>query len=255
VHATSGRVVAAKEQRMLGGGRLGYVVALGSPSLDSQWWFADGEHGAGITEQYAIYNPGERSVSVDVVLLGLAADALADPTIANQSLDVPAGGVEVFSASDIVGVPDGRHAVVVSSASSDAIVVERALTRPISGSNQVSTTVVLGAPSTYVAQTWHVPIGVTFPLDQALVVYNTSFAEATVTVSGFGPGGAVAVPGLESLSIAANGVLAIDLTDAAAIGTELVVTSTSNIIVERRLARGGDDTVRGRTGSFAIPEF
>ena len=62
------------------------------------------------------------------------------------------------------------------------------------------------------------------------------------------------VPGLEALTVAANGVLAIDLTDPAAVGAQLVVTSTSNVIVERRLPRG-DENVRGRVGSFAIPEF
>ena len=134
------------------------------------------------------------------------------------------------------------------------IVVERVLTRPIPDSGLANTTVVLGAPSTYVANTWHVPIGVAFGVDQALVAYNTSFSAATVTVSQIGPGGAVPVPGLEALPIAANGVLAIDLTDAAAVGSELVVTSTSNLVVERRLPRG-DETVRGRSGSFAIPEF
>ena len=77
---------------------------------------------------------------------------------------------------------------------------------------------------------------------------------ATVTVSVLGPGGAVALPNLVDLPIAANGLLTIPLQDPAAFNAPLVVTATSKVVVERRLARG-DSTVRGRTGSFAIPEF
>ena len=188
VHATAGRVIAAKEQRMVGGGRLGYVLALGAPSADSQWWFADGEQGANITEQYAIYNPNDRSVSADLVVLGIDQSLITDNSVLTQSISVPALGVSVFAVSDLAGVPDGRHSVVVSSSANDPIVVERILTRPIPDSNLVTTTVVMGSPSSYVARTWHVPIGVSFGVDQALVVYNTSFSEGTVTVSQLGPG-------------------------------------------------------------------
>lgn len=253
VHATAGRVVAAKQQRMVGGGRIGYVLALGAPSLDSQWWFADGEHGTGISEQYVIYNPNDRAVSADLVLLGIDQTLVSDAEVLTQTVNVAPSSASVFSVSDLAGVPDGRHAVVVSSSANDPIVVERVLTRPITDA-PVNTTVVMGSPSTYLASTWHVPIGVRFGVQQALVVYNTSFSEGTVTVSQIGPGGAVPVPGLEALPIAANGVLAIDLTDTAAVNAELVVTATTKVIVERRLPRG-DESVRGRTGSFAIPQF
>jgi hypothetical protein len=253
VHATFGRVVAGKEQRFLGGGRLGYVMALGAASLDSQWWFADGERGAGITEQYVIYNPSDESVDADVVLLGIDPTLVTDPSVTTQTVSVPARSVRSFAVSDLVGIPDGRHSAVVSTAGSQPVVVERVLSRPV-GDNQVpNTTVVLGQPSSYVASTWHVPIGITFPITDALVVYNTSFNAATVTVSALGPGGAVPLPGLEAIPVAASGLITVSL-DEAAVNASLVVTATSKVVVERRLARG-DATVRGRSGSFAIPEF
>jgi hypothetical protein len=162
--------------------------------------------------------------------------------------------VTSFTVSDLPGVPEGRHSAVVSTAGSQPVVVERVLSRPV-GDNQVpNTTVVMGEPSTYLASTWHVPIGVSAGIDDALVVYNTSFNPATVTVSVLGPGGAQPIPGLAELPIAASGVLPISLQDAAAFDAPLVVTATSRVVVERRLARGGEG-VRGRTGSFAIPEF
>jgi hypothetical protein len=255
VHATFGRVVAGKEQRFLGGGgRLGYVLALGAASLDSQWWFADGERGAGITEQYVIYNPSDETVEADVVLLGIDPTLVTDPSVTTQTLSLPARSVRSFAVSDLAGLPDGRHSAVVSTSGTQPVVVERVLSRPV-GDNQVpNTTVVLGQPSSYVASVWHVPIGVTFGIADALVVYNTSFNPGTVTVSALGPGGAVALPGLEELPIAASGLITISLEDPAAVNASLVVTATSRVVVERRLARG-DATVRGRSGSFAIPEF
>lgn len=254
VHATFGRVVAGKEQRMLGGGRLGYVMALGAPSLDSQWWFADGERGANISEQYVIFNPSDEAVDADVVLLGIDPALVTDPSVITQTVSVPAHGVESFAVSDLPGVPDGRHSAVVSTSGEQPVVVERVLTRPVGEEQRANTTVVMGQPSNYIASTWHVPIGVTFGIDDALVVYNTSYNAATVTVSVLGPGGAVALPNLADLPIAANGLLTISLQDPAAFNAPLVVTATSKVVVERRLARG-DSTVRGRTGSFAIPEF
>jgi hypothetical protein len=254
VHATFGRVVAGKEQRFLGGGRLGYVMALGAASLDSQWWFADGERGAGITEQYVIYNPSDETVEADIVLLGIDPALVADPSVTTQTVSIRPRGVTSFALSDLPGVPDGRHSAVVSTFGTQPVVVERVLSRPV-GENQVpNTTVVLGEPSTYLASTWHVPIGVTFGIDDALVVYNTSFNAATVTVSVLGPGGAVPLPDLVDMPIAASGLLTIPLQDPAAFNAPLVVTATSRVVVERRLARG-DESVRGRSGSFAIPEF
>lgn len=254
VHATFGRVVAGKQQRFVGGNRLGYVMALGAPSLDSQWWFADGERGAGITEEYLIYNPGDETVETDVVLLGIGADQGVDADLTTQTVNVPPRSVESFAVSSLAGLPDGRHSVVVSTAGDQAVVVERALSRPVGDDQVPNTTVVLGSPSQYVAQTWHVPIGVDFGVADALVVYNTSFTEGTVTVSVLGPGGAQPLPGLEDLPLAASGLLSISLEDPAALNGPLVVTATTRVVVERRLPRG-DATIRGRTGSFAIPEF
>jgi uncharacterized protein DUF5719 len=256
VQATFGRVVAGKEQRFQGGsgGRLGYVLALGAPSLDSQWWFADGERGTNITEHYVIYNPSDEEVEADIVLLGIDPNLVPDPSATTQTVRIGPRDVTSFAVSDLPGVPEGRHSAVVSTAGTQPVVVERVLSRPV-GENQVpNTTVVMGQPSTYLASTWHVPIGVTFEIDDALVVYNTSFSAATVTVSVFGPGGAQPIPGLTDLPIAASGLLPISLQDAAAFDAPLVVTATSRVVVERRLARGGEG-VRGRTGSFAIPEF
>ena len=68
-----------------------------------------------------------------------------------------------------------------------------------------------------------------------------------------GPGGEEPVAGLSDIPIAANGLLLIDLVDPLAFGRELEVVSDQLILVERRLER--TPTLRGRSGSLAIPEM
>ena len=46
----------------------------GVPVLRSQWWFANGLKGAGVTERYSIYNPGDDDVQVQPLFLGLPTD-------------------------------------------------------------------------------------------------------------------------------------------------------------------------------------
>ena len=75
IAAERGRLVVGRAQHYLGGGRLGYGVSLAAPALRDQWWFADGEAGDGVTETFAIYNPTDDDVQVDVVFLGIPLDA------------------------------------------------------------------------------------------------------------------------------------------------------------------------------------
>ena len=149
VAAERGRLVVGRAQHYLGGGRLGYDVSLAAPALRDQWWFADGEAGEGISETFAIYNPTDDDVQVDVVFLGIPVDALAG----DNTIDVPARQVVVYDpgasgtgddGAAVAVVPPGRHSSVFSTLAEPSIVVERILTRPAGDS--VATSVVLGAP-------------------------------------------------------------------------------------------------------------
>jgi hypothetical protein len=244
VIASRGRIVAGRAQNYLGGGRLGYSMTLGSPSLSSQFYFADGEVGDGITEEYRIFNPTAQDVTVDAVFLGLAITDFPN----DQQIDVPAGGVGTFATADVRGLPPGRHGAVFSTLSGDSIVVERIVTRPAGKS--IATTVVSGSPSTLASTRWSGSIGSDLALDGVLVVLNVDNVDTVVKVSTLGPGGWVAVPGLESLGLPANGVITVALTDASALGKPFLVESRQRMYVERLLARGGD--LRGRSGSFAL---
>ena len=72
-----------------------------------------------------------------------------------------------------------------------------------------------------------------------------------VTVQAVAPDGIVNVPGLEALQLPANGLITVDLTDAAAVDRQLIVRSTSRIFVERQLPR--DVGALGRVASWPLP--
>lgn len=248
VIASSGRIVAAKDQHFLGAGRLGHVLALGSSSTSDQWWFADGEKGTGISETYMIFNPTDQVVLADVVILGI------DPTVATvqpTTLTIPAHDVVPFDVSAIVGLPDGLHGGVVSGQAGAQIVVERVLTKPAGSS--VATTVVLGAQRGFQSKRWSVPTSTTIAIEDVLTILNTSPNDGLVTIYSVGPGGEEPVPGLSDIPIAANGLVSIDLVDPLSFGRALEVVSDQSILVERRLER--TPTLRGRSGSLALPEL
>ncbi len=245
VSASRGRVVAGRAQHYVGGGRLGFAMTLGAPSLSSQYYFADGETGAGIAEQYAIYNPTDTDVTVDAVFLGLPAspDFLNDTQIA-----VPAGRVVILDTADVENLPTGRHGAVFSTFAGDSIVVERVISRP--AGNSVATSVVMGSPPNLASTRWSASFGSDTAVDDALVVLNVDSVDTTVTVSALGPGGLVPIPALESLPLPAGGIVTVPISDPSLLGRAFVVSSGQRIFVERSLPRGHD--LDGRSGSFLL---
>jgi hypothetical protein len=220
---------------------------LGSPVVSDQVWFAHGLNAPGVSETYVIYNPTDQDASVDVLVLGVVT---GPDYVEPEPVAVGAGKVATFDMASIEGLPEGPHSLVFSTLAAPAIVVERVLSEPAATS--VSTSVVLGMTSEYVVTRWYVPIGVSEATDEALVIQNVDAVDATVTVKAVGPGGAVAVPGLEAVPLPASAVIDVDLTDPSVFGQPLVIESTQRIYVERRLPRGHDQP--GRSGSWALPE-
>lgn len=245
VIATRGRVIAGRAQQYIGGGRLGFTMTLGAPALANQFYFADGEVGEGITEQYAIYNASDQEVQVDAVFLGIQA---SDAFLNDTTIVVAPGDVEVLSTSDVTGLPPGRHGAVFSTFADASLVVERVITRP--AGDRVATSVVLGSPPGLASTRWSAAIGTEIAIENAIIVLNVDFVDTTVTVRTLGPGGLVAVPGLEAVPLPAGGVIAIPLTEPSALGAPFVVESAQRLYVERSLPRG--DELRGRSGSFAL---
>lgn len=251
VEATRGEVTLARAQTYAGTGRRGYAVTLAAPAARTQWYFVDGESGEGITERYSIYNPGDERIEVQASVVGVD---LGTDFIPIEPIEVGRGEVVTFSPADVAGMPEGRHAFVFAAQSLDqGVIVERALSRTFDGIP--TTSVNLGAPPRYedgyVASTWTMAIGVDEPTEAALVAYNIDATDATVTVQAVTPEGIVNVPGLEAVSLPANALRTIDLTDEVAIGRQLIIRSTSRLFVERLLPR--DEGSQGRVSSWPLP--
>jgi hypothetical protein len=233
-----------------GGGRLGYSMTLASPVLRSQWWFANGLKGEGVSERFSIYNPGDDPVEVQPLYLGIASDV----QVAVDPLVVPAGQVVTYSSDAVEGLPDGRHGVLFDTQdAAQSLVVERAITRSIEGIP--TTSVLLGGlargEDALVPSTWTLAIGPGEATEDALVVYNTTNAPATVTVQAVTPAGLANVPGLEALELPAAGILPISLVDSSAVDAQLVIQATAPVFVERSIPR--EPGAQGRSASWAIP--
>lgn len=248
VIASRGRVVVARAQRYVGE-RQGFSLTLASPTISTEWWFADGERSDEVAfERYSIFNPGDEEITVDMAVLGV----MSDEFVPYRSDVVPAGRVISYTTKELPNLPEGRHFLTFSTQGRGGIVVERGLTRR-AGERGVITAVILGAPSDFLGfRRWSMAIGTGVPVEAMIIVANLDYLDGTVTVLALGPGGERPVPGLESVPLPASGVIAISIPDElAAFGVPLVVESTQRIIVERSLPRSADRP--GRSASLALP--
>lgn len=251
IRASRGRIVVARAQRYIGE-RQGFSLTLAAPSASPEWYFADGERSDDVAfERYSIYNPGDRDVTVDVTVLGVALDENPD-FLPFRSDVVPAGKVISYTTKEFADLPEGRHFLSFSTESASGIVVERGITRREDGNSYV-TAVSLGAPQSFLGYTrWSMAFCATAATDDVIIVANLDYAAGTVTVKALGPGGEQPVPGLEAVPLPASGVIAISIpADAAALGVPLVVEATQRIVVERSMPRRDDRL--GRTAALALP--
>ncbi len=245
--ASRGRLIVSRAQHYFGGGRLGFSLTLGAPALAEQLYFAQGLTGPGVSEVYAIFNPTREDVLLQPTLLGVP---LTAETVSPDPIDVPANEVVFFDASALAGVPDGQHTLAFATLAQASVAIERVLT--ITVDDKPNTTITQGMTPEYVVGRWYVPVGVDAPTAKALTVYNVDNVATTVAVKAIGPGGEVAVPGLDAVPLPAGGVITIDLTDASAFGRTLVVESPQRLFVERwTLATTDSDR---RSSVWAVPE-
>jgi hypothetical protein len=248
VEANRGRVITARAQHYLGGGRLGYTLNLGAPAPSEQVWFADGDHGPGVTEEYVLLNPTDEDATVDVTVLGIPA---LEGFVPPEPIPVPAHDVVRFDMKDVQGLPDGRHSIVFATLDEPSIVVERVLTQTTDG--KPATSVVLGMTPEYSwATRWYLGIGTDEADEDGIVVYNPFQDAATISLKAVGPGGEVPVPNMDEIPLPGGATVAIPLTDPSLFGKIIVVDASAGVYVERRLPRGGNLT--GRSGSWALPD-
>jgi hypothetical protein len=249
VIASRGRVVVGRSQLLDTAARTGYVMSLAAPALRDQWWFVYGERADDVVENYYLYNPGEDDAEVTPVLLGFQQPEGMEPP---DPIVVPDGEVVEFRMADVGSLPDGPHSVVFGTEPATPVVVERIVTRTIE--NVPTTSITVGAttrPDGYVANRWYVGLGPTAPAQRALALYNNTTAASAVSISAVTPQGVQAVPGLTEVTVAPGAIRYIDLTDQLTRGNELVVSSSTQVFVERVLPREPD--AQGRVAVWAVP--
>lgn len=252
VQAAPERVIVGRAQNYYGGlGRNGYSMSLAAPSPDVSWYFPDGEKAGNVSESLSILNPGDQPATVSIRVF--TSKPGGEDFVTVQTLEVAEGAVEKFDVDAITGIPQGRHSLVVDSGEVP-VVAEQVVTRG-SGGGAV-TTVSPGAR--VVARRWWVPTPLQDAGAASLQIVNETGLDGTFTVYALGPGGLLAVPGLENVPLLAavdfvGGTVDVDLSKSDLVGKPLLVESTVDSVVLRRPARG--QGLKGRSSVLALPEL
>jgi hypothetical protein len=227
ISVRSGRLVVSKLQLHDGGGRKGMALVLGAPSVGAVWRFPEGYVRDGITENVAIFNPGEQEATVDVEL------ALERGAAEPFELTVPARERIALVANKESRIPkDDSHAITVIRRSGPGVVVERTVDA------------VAPAPRTGFADTmgarrlstrWFLVAGTANPVhDEWVVVHNPSSRAAKVSFTILAGGQRLAVEGLQSVNVPAGRRQAFRLGDHLQRDEiPMVVEATAPVVVER----------------------
>lgn len=240
VTATTGRVVTSRIQHYLGLGRLGYSTTVGIPRPLGQWWFTSGRTGPQVEELLIAHNPADTDASVQVTFFGegitngLPIDAENVAATPTQEISIPAGAIVAINTAQVADLPKGDHAMVVSVLEGPDIVVEHVLSQ--STQNGSFTAVTNGLADGLVSTSWRLPSGLVGGALNAVSVLNTAAVEGTFTVSAFGPGGKVAIPGLENIAIGSASVVSLNVPAEVPPG-EVLIDATVPVAVQRRMAR------------------
>lgn len=240
VEATTGRVVVSRIQHYLGAGRLGYSTTAGTPRALGQWWFTSGRTGPSVLEQLVVHNPGDTRSLVQVTFFGegitngLPVDENNVAATPTREIEVPAGETVDIDTNEVADLPKGDHAMVVSVLEGPDVVVEHVLSQQTGGSS--FTAVTNGLVDGLLSSVWRLPSGLVGGALNAVAVLNTTATDGTFTVSAFGPGGKVALPGLEKVPLGPASVVSLNVPPDVPPG-EVIIEATVPVAVQRRMAR------------------
>ena len=228
-----GRVVAAQTQTRTIPNRAGLSMLLGSPSLGGEWYFPGGLVANGVVERYAVANPGpeEAKILVEVHL----DEGAAEPF----ELSVPPHDRLDLVLNDESRIPKGvGHSATIRSLNGVPFVATRVVEATSSDpwSGRADT---MGAPRT--ARAWAFAAGgATGDLQEVVVVQNVGPVPARVSFTGLAAGTALAIDGLQGLTIEPGRRRAISVGDHATRNQlPLVLRSSVPVVAERVLQRQG----------------
>lgn len=204
----------------------GVTVVLGAPSAGTNWVWADGQAGNGISEQYVIYNPGPVTA---VVRLTVQLDqGVAEPF----ELSVPPDQVIPIETDQQARIPAGvTHAAALASTNGVPVVAEKLVAgtspSPWSGLGDM-----LGARVP--AQQWLLGAAVADPgHDGWLVLYNPGSQAVQVNIDMLSDGSEVPLSGQTPVSVAPDRRVAVHLNQGrSSLLAPLVVSSPLPIYAE-----------------------
>jgi hypothetical protein len=231
VRVRTGRLVTSKLQLHDGGGRKGMALVLGAPSTGSVWRFADGYVRDGVTEQVAIYNPGDQEATVDVEL------ALEKGAAEPFELTVPARERVTLVANKESRIPkEDSHAITVIRRSGPGVVAEQTVDA-VTPAPRTGFADTLGARR--LSSRWFLATGSANPnFDEWIVVHNPGRRAAKLSFAVLASGQRLAVEGMQSVIVPAGRRQAFRLGDhLSRDATPMVVDATAPVLVERTVYR------------------
>ncbi len=235
VSARSGRLVLGRIQTFDGSeGREGFTSGVAAPATAPVWFFPDGRRVPQVSERVIVFNPGDEVAEIDIEVRPESAegDEPDDALATVVPLSVAPFSAGQYDITGDVGVVDGLHSILVTSANGVPVVAERVMNLVADeGTRGVSS--LLG--SRVAATRWLLAAGGTSDtVVEEVTVLNTGDQPASVRVSRLDADGFVEVG--DALEVAAGGVAQLRVNDEI---TEtpmtLLVEADGPIVVERGL--------------------
>ncbi len=235
VSARSGRLVLGRIQTFDGSeSREGFTSGVASPTTAGVWYFPDGRRVPQVSERVIVFNPGDEVAEIDIEVRPESSDGdEPDDALATViPLSVAPFSAGQYDITGDVGVVDGRHSILVTSANGVPVVAERVMNL-VSDEGTRGVSSMLG--SRVAAERWLLAAGGTSDtVVEEVTVLNTGDQPASVRVSRLDDDGFVEIG--ETLEVAAGGLAQLRVNDEI---TEtpmtLLVEADAPIVVERGL--------------------
>ncbi len=223
----------------------GLRLQLGVPEAESEWSFADGFAGPGVSERLVVFNPGEQAARVAVQVTPFGGVQLPPEPF---EVEVPARRYAVLDLSAETRIPpEGLHAIRVESGARAPVVVGRVVTITGPREDPSAPEVTARPPTTRgtaigtgtpVAATLWAATGLVVggPQESTVLVHNPTSASVTVSATAIGGNGDGTLLA-DEVEIAAGDSFAV-ATRGQGLGrgeVTVLVEATAPVVVERTI--------------------
>ena len=203
-------------------------MALGAPGTGQRWYFPEGLAVDAHTERFQIFNPARREVAIEMAFALEKSDA--EPLI----LRIPPESRLTVTANSEARIPKGvPHATTIRGLNGEGVVAERTVDAAVPGRTGVAWT--LGAQTA--SRRWAFAAGAADEtMDEWVTVQNPGTRPAVVSLGVVSDGQAVALEGLQGVTIPGRSRMAWRIGDRLKRSAmPLVVAATQPVVAERGL--------------------